>query len=90
MKKDWRGVDVLDLEAMEVLKPTATFEDVEVYQRTEKGVLLFIPDQECGRPEIGRVWVSRAVIDRASEVPVASFGYLVVDRWYAERCGWVP
>ena len=80
-----------DLEIMETLKPTATFEDVEVYRSAgDRSVLLFIPDQECGRPEIGEVWVPRSVIDRESQVPNRGKGYLIVDRWYAERCGWVP
>ena len=74
---------------LDVLRPTATFEDVEVCRETDRGVLLYIPDQCCGRREIGEIWVARSVIDRQSEVPRATKGYLIVDRWYAEKNGWV-
>ena len=76
-------------EVFDALKPTATFEDVETWRAGGDSVLLFIPDQECGRAEIGEVWVRRDVIDRESEVPGRKTGYLIVERWYAERRRWV-
>lgn len=74
---------------LDALRPTATFEDVEVCRVTERGILLYIPDQCCGRRAIGEVWAPLAIVDRQSEVPRVSRGYLIVDRWYAEKHGWV-
>lgn len=81
-------VDECDL--ADALRATATFEDVRLYQRTDKAVLVYVPDQGCGRRPIGEAWVPRRAIDRDSEVPKLSFGYLIVARWYAEKYGWVP
>jgi hypothetical protein len=73
-----------------LLEATATYEDCAVYAWRSKALLVFIPDQECGRPPIGKVWVPLSAIDRESEVPFQTdFGYLIVKRWLAEKAGWV-
>jgi hypothetical protein len=73
-----------------VLEATATYEDCVIYTSTPRAVLVFIPDQECGRKPVGKVWVPRNVIDTESQVPFqASRGYLIVKRWFAEKEGWV-
>lgn len=85
----WASSIVDECDLADALRATATFEGVRLYQRTDKAVWVYVPDQGCGRRAIGEAWVPRRAIDRDSEVPSLSFGYLIVARWYAERHGWV-